>query len=82
MNRGPTGSQRDDNGALEIHLGAFLIPGMTFYRILLNETEQSSTAPFRQLNYHQNKGPYKAECSCQVKQWGIEAENVHTILFL
>lgn len=33
----------------------FLIPGMTFYRILLNETEQSSTSPFRQSNYHQNK---------------------------
>lgn len=33
----------------------FLIPGMTFYRILLNETEQSSASPFRQSNYHQNK---------------------------
>ena len=34
----------------------FLIPGMTFYRILLNEREQSSAGPFRQSNYHQNKG--------------------------
>lgn len=51
-----------DNRVLEIHLGAFLMPGMTFYHILLNETEQSSAGPFRQLNYHQNKGPYKAEC--------------------
>lgn len=33
----------------------FLIPGMTFYRISLNETEQSSASPFRQSNYHQNK---------------------------
>lgn len=37
----------------------FLIPGMTFYCILLNETEQSSASPFRQSNYHQNKRPYK-----------------------
>lgn len=54
MNRGPTGNCRDHNRALEIHCRAFLIPGMTFYRILLNETEQSSASPFRQSNYHQN----------------------------
>lgn len=54
MNRGPTGNCRDHNRALEIHCRAFLIPGMTFYCILLNETEQSSASPFRQSNYHQN----------------------------
>lgn len=58
-----TGYCRHDNGALEIHRRAFffffhsffLIPGMTFYRILLNEKEQSSGSPFRQPNYHEKK---------------------------
>lgn len=81
MNGGPTGSRRDDNRALEIHLGAFLIPGMTFYRILLNETEQSSAGPFRQLNYHQNKGPYNASVRSNNEQYR-QKKCTCTILFL